>query len=194
MEKALQQLEQCKQKEEEGKRYVEELQAKLDITTAQVIYCMIYMYMLHNVLVKILFRVNIMCPCTPSCICAACTTCVQIAMFGEDFQTERNSRAEAVGKMEDLRKECDKQIKEMKKDLTATKDILKNTEQLLLMKQQQFHDHLETIDQQQKDYQEKMELELAAKAAQVKHYYFYMHAVSDREGTVMDHHTVYRIV
>ena len=46
-----------------------------------------------------------------------------------------------------------------------------NLGQLLIMKQQQFHDHLEAIDEQHKDYQEKVESDLAAKAAQVKQYH-----------------------
>ena len=112
-----------------------------------------------------------MCPCTLSCICAACTICVQIAMFKEDFQAERNIRAEAVGKMDDMREEYETKIEEMRKDLTATRATLENTEQLLIIKQQQFREHLENVDKQQRDYQEKMESDLAAKAAQVKQYY-----------------------
>ena len=92
-------------------------------------------------------------------------------MFKEDFEAERNSRAEAVGKTDDVRKEYETKIEEMRKDLTATRATLENTEQLLIMKQQQFHEHLENVDKQHKDYQEKMESDLAAKAAQVKQYY-----------------------
>ena len=93
-------------------------------------------------------------------------------MFEEDFQLERNSRAEAVGNMDDLRKEYETKIEEMKKERTDIKAKFENIEELLVLKQQKFHDHLETIDQQCKDNQEKMESDLAAKAAQVKHYYF----------------------
>ena len=37
-------------------------------------------------------------------------------MYEEDFQAERKSRAEAVGKIDDVRKECGAQIEELKKD------------------------------------------------------------------------------
>ena len=37
-------------------------------------------------------------------------------MYEEDFQAERKSRAEAVGKIDDMRKECGAQIEELKKD------------------------------------------------------------------------------
>ena len=114
---------------------------------------------------------NITSPCTPLCICAACTICVQVTLFEEDFQTERNSRAEAVGKVDDVKKEYETKIEEMRKDLTATRAEAENLGQLLIMKQQQFHDHLEGIDEQHKDYQEKMESDLAAKAAQMKQYH-----------------------
>ena len=112
-------------------------------------------------------------------------------MFEEDFQLERNSRAEAVGKVDDVRQEYETKIEEMRKEHTDIKAKFENIEELLLLKKQQFHELLETIDQQQKDYQEKMESDLAAKAAQVK---LYMHAVSDRGGMDVDYHTVYRIV
>ena len=73
--------------------------------------------------------------------------------------------------MDDVRKEYETKIEEMRKEYTGIKDKFENIEELLLLKQQQFHEHLETIDQQHKDYQEKMESDLAAKAAQVKQYY-----------------------
>ena len=88
-------------------------------------------------------------------------------MFEEDFKAERNRRIEAYVKLDDMKKEYE----EMKKDLSTKRAEAENLGQLLIMKQQQFHDHLEAIDKQHKDYQEKMELELAAKAAQVKQYY-----------------------
>ena len=69
-------------------------------------------------------------------------------MFKEDFEAERNSRAEAVGKMDDLRKEYETKIEGMKAELTTTKATLRNTEQLLITKQDQFCEHLENVDQQ----------------------------------------------
>ena len=104
--------------------------------------------------------------------CAACTICVQIAMFKEDFQAERNIRAEAVVKLDDMRKKYETKIEETRKDLSTTQAKLKNAEELLLIKQQQLHVQLENVMKQHKDYKEKMESDLAAKAAQVKHYYF----------------------
>ena len=92
-------------------------------------------------------------------------------MFEEDFEAERNRRIEAYVKLDDTRKEYETKIEEMKKDLTTKRAEAENLGQLLIMKQQQFHDHLEGIDKQHKDYQEKMESDLAAKAAQVKQYH-----------------------
>ena len=92
-------------------------------------------------------------------------------MFKEDFQAERNSRAEAVVELDDMREKYETKIEEMRKECTDIKAKFENIEELLLIKRQKFHDHLETIDKQQKDYQEKMESDLAAKAAQVKQYH-----------------------
>ena len=92
-------------------------------------------------------------------------------MFEEDFEAERNSRAEAVGKVDDVKKEYETKIEEMRKEYTDIKAKFENIEELLIMKQQQFHGHLEAIDEQHKDYQEKMESDLAAKAAQAKQYH-----------------------
>ena len=88
-------------------------------------------------------------------------------MFEEDFEAERNRRIKAYVKLDDMKKEYE----EMKKDLSTKRAEVENVGQLLIVKQQQFHDHLETIDKQHKDYQEKMESDLAAKAAQVKQYH-----------------------
>ena len=92
-------------------------------------------------------------------------------MFEEDFEAERNGRIEAYVKLDDMKKEYETKIEEMKKDLSTKRAEAENLGQLLIMKQQQFRDHLETINEQHKDYQEKMESDLAAKAAQVKQYH-----------------------
>ena len=69
-------------------------------------------------------------------------------MYEEDFQAERKSRAEAVGKMDDMRKECGAQIEELKKALALAQE------------------HLEAVNKEHKDYQEKIESELVAKATE----------------------------
>ena len=75
-------------------------------------------------------------------------------MFKEDFEAERKSRAEAFGKMDDLKQEYERCIEKMKKEGTGRRAKL---EELLLKEQQQFHEYLEEVKS-----------DLAAKATQVK--------------------------
>ena len=104
-------------------------------------------------------------------ICTSQTGCVrvQMEMFEKKFETEKRSRAEADGKMEAaVRKEYETKMKEMKKDLRVTEVALENTEQLLVLNGDQFRAHMEQVGREQRDYQEKMESELAKQTLDFK--------------------------
>ena len=101
-------------------------------------------------------------------------------MFEEDFEAERKSRAAAVGKMNDLRREYRERVEEMEKELTASKAAREHMAQLFTVKQEEFQAHLEDLEREHRDYQEKMESEVVAKASQVQQYHMQVMAFEEQ--------------
>ena len=71
-------------------------------------------------------------------------------------------------KLDDMRREYETKSEKMKKENTGLRAKLNNTEDLLVLKQQQFYDYLDNQNKEHSNYKEKMESDLAAKAALVK--------------------------